>query len=138
MRLRRNAAGPRIEMLPLMDMVFLLLVVFMYAMLSMAVHHGLPVTLPASSTAEIEKNVALALTISASGEVFLDKEPVAVEALSSILAARKAASDDPEGISIRVFADKSVAYQAVYTVLDSVRAAGITRVSLQGEMENMR
>jgi biopolymer transport protein ExbD len=136
MRLRRSAAGPRIEMLPLMDMVFLLLVVFMYAMLSMTVHHGLPVTLPTSSAAEIEKNAALALTISASGEVFLDKEPVAVEALSSILAARKAALDDPEGISIRVFADKSVAYQAVYTVLDGVRAAGITRVSLQAETES--
>ena len=136
MRLRRSAAGPRIEMLPLMDMVFLLLVVFMYAMLSMAVHHGLPVTLPTSSAAEIEKNAALALTISASGEVFLDKEPVAVEALSSILAARKGVLDDPEGISIRVFADKSVAYQAVYTVLDGVRAAGITRVSLLGDTEN--
>ena len=136
MRLRRSAAGPRIEMLPLMDMVFLLLVVFMYAMLSMAVHHGLPVSLPASSAAEHEKHAAIALSISASGEVFLDKEPVAVEALSSILAARKAASDDPEGISIRIFADRSVAYQAVYTVLDGVRAAGITRVSLLGDTEN--
>ena len=136
MRLRRNAAGPRIEMLPLMDMVFLLLVVFIYAMLSMAVHRGLPVALPTSSAAGVEKNAALALTISASGEVFLNKEPVAAEALPSILAARKAASDDPEGISIRVFADKSVAYQAVYTVLDGVRAAGITRVSLLGDTEN--
>ena len=40
---RRRA---RIEMLPLIDIVFLLLVFFIYAMLSMAVHRGLPVALP--------------------------------------------------------------------------------------------
>ena len=45
----------RIEMLPLIDVVFLLLVVFIYTMLSMAVHHGLAVHLPSSSVAEIEK-----------------------------------------------------------------------------------
>ncbi len=39
----------RIEMLPLIDIVFLLLVFFIYAMLSMAVHRGLPVVLPTSS-----------------------------------------------------------------------------------------
>ena len=38
---------PRVEMLPLIDIVFLLLVVFIYTMLSMAVHRGLPVNLPA-------------------------------------------------------------------------------------------
>ena len=36
----------RIDMLPLIDIVFLLLVFFIYAMLSMAVHHALPVALP--------------------------------------------------------------------------------------------
>ena len=40
----------RIEMLPLIDTVFLLLVFFIYGMLSMAVHHSLPVQLPLSST----------------------------------------------------------------------------------------
>ncbi len=48
---------PRIEMLPLIDIVFLLLVFFIYAMLSMAVHRGLPVELPLSTTAEIDKKL---------------------------------------------------------------------------------
>ena len=46
----------RIEILPLIDIVFLLLVFFIYAMLSMAVHRGVPVDLPLSSeTAMPEK-----------------------------------------------------------------------------------
>jgi len=57
MKLNLNAhKSVRIEMLPLIDIVFLLLVVFIYAMLSMAVHRGLPVLLPSSSTSEIEKS----------------------------------------------------------------------------------
>ena len=133
MRLRRTASNPRIEMLPLIDLIFLLLIFFIYAMLIMAVHRGIPVSLPVSSTAEIERKITIALSISASGEVFLDQQPVAMEDLSSVLAAHKAGLDDPEGISIQIFADKSLAYQKLYAVLDSVRTAGISRVSLQAE-----
>ena len=45
----------RIEMVPLVDMFFLVLVFFIYAMLSMAVHRALPVQLPASSSAELNQ-----------------------------------------------------------------------------------
>ena len=48
---------PRIEMLPLIDIVFLLLVFFIYAMLSMAVHRSLPVVLPTSSAAQVDTAV---------------------------------------------------------------------------------
>ena len=47
----KKGKRPRIEILPLIDIVFLLLVFFIYAMLSMAVHRGLHVMLPSSSTA---------------------------------------------------------------------------------------
>ncbi len=47
MKINLPAPGkPRIEMLPLIDIVFLLLVVFIYSMLSMSVHRGLSVTFP--------------------------------------------------------------------------------------------
>ena len=49
---RPTSPQARIEILPLIDIVFLLLVFFIYAMLSMAVHRGMPVQLPSSSTAQ--------------------------------------------------------------------------------------
>ena len=55
----------RIEMLPLIDIVFLVLVFFIYAMLSMAVHRGLPVVLPISTTSKIDKKLVLSVTIKA-------------------------------------------------------------------------
>ena len=48
---RRKLKAVRIEMLPLIDVVFLLLVFFIYAMLSMAIHRGMQLDLPQSSTA---------------------------------------------------------------------------------------
>ncbi|MFN2368934.1 MAG: ExbD/TolR family protein [Desulfurivibrionaceae bacterium] len=53
----------RIEMLPLIDIVFLLLVFFIYAMLSMAVHRGLAVDLPVSAAAAPEKELILSVTV---------------------------------------------------------------------------
>ena len=78
----------RIEMIPLIDIVFLLLVVFIYAMLSMAVHRGLPVALPASRAAEIEKSLVLSVTMQRNGSVYLDKVPVPLEELTQTLRSR--------------------------------------------------
>ena len=66
----------RIEMIPLIDIVFLLLASLIYATLSMAVHRGLAVALPASAAAEIEKKLVLSVTMQRDGSVYLDKEPV--------------------------------------------------------------
>ena len=71
-----NPRKARIDMLPLIDIVFLLLVFFIYAMLSMAVHRALPVALPVSSTAPIDKQVNLSVTVDRSGAVFVDDRAI--------------------------------------------------------------
>lgn len=122
----------RIEMLPLIDIVFLLLVFFIYAMLSMTVHRGVAVNLPASSTAEVDKRLLLTVSVDAAGTVFLDKRAVALRDLSTQLAQRASGETDP---GVLLFADRSVTYQFLFTVLDRINAAGIQRVSLQAEAE---
>ena len=86
----------RIEMIPLIDIVFLLLVVFIYAMLSMAVHRGLPVALPASAAAEVEKNLVLAVTVEREGTIYLDKVPVPLEELTQALTLKAEGETDPD------------------------------------------
>jgi biopolymer transport protein ExbD len=120
----------RIEMIPLIDIVFLLLVVFIYAMLSMAVHRGLPVALPASRAAEIEKTLVLSVTMQRDGSVYLDKEPVPLEELTQTLTSRAEGQADP---GVLLFADKDVSYQDLFGVLDRIRQAGLHRISLQAE-----
>ena len=123
---------PRIEMLPLIDIVFLLLVFFIYAMLSMAVHRGLPVQLPASTTSELEKKSVIAITITENGAVFLDNNPVALFELGATL---RDALADSEDTFVQVFADRALSYQQLFQVLDQIKLSGAKQISLQAVAE---
>lgn len=123
---------PRIDMLPLIDMVFLLLVFFIYAMLSMAVHHALPVALPVSSTAPLDKQVTLSVTVDRSGSVFIDDTPVQLHQLAETLKAKAKTAKTP---GVLLFADNSITYQTLYAVIDQIKMAGIDRLSLECERQ---
>jgi biopolymer transport protein ExbD len=122
----------RIEMLPLIDIVFLLLVFFIYAMLSMAVHRGLPVELPLSTTAEIDKKLILSVTVKADNTIYVDKERVALMDLTRVLQSKAGDTREP---GVLIFADRALPYQMVYNILDKIRRAGISRISLQADFE---
>ena len=122
----------RIEMLPLIDIVFLLLVFFIYAMLSMAVHRGLPVELPLSTTAEIDKKLILSVTVEADAVIYVDKERVALADLTQVLQSKAGGIREP---GVLVFADRTLPYQMIYNVLDKIRQAGLSRISLQADFE---
>ena len=124
--------NPRIEMLPLIDVVFLLLVFFIYAMLSMAVHRGLPLVLPDSSSAKIDKKLVLSVSIKSEGTIYIDKHQVALEDLAETLKLRALHETDP---GVLLFADRSISYQTLFKVLDQIQTADIHRVSLQAESE---
>ena len=122
---------PRIEMLPLIDIVFLLLVFFIYAMLSMAVHHSLPVSLPVSSTAQIDTEQSLTVSVMQNGEIFLDKIKISMEELQLVLQDKAQKVSDGKDVQVDLFADEALSYQELYRVLDIIRTAGISNVSLQ-------
>jgi len=141
MRIRRPRRSARVEMTPLMDVVFLLLVYFIYAMMMMAVQKGLPVFLPSSTQAQRETTViAVGLTIQADGSMSIDKEPVTKENLAAVIdqkvrteAAAQGKDPSPDGPSVRIFADASLPYQGLYDVLDLLKAANIRKISLQAK-----
>jgi biopolymer transport protein ExbD len=122
----------RIEMLPLIDVVFLLLVVFIYTMLSMAVHRGLPVHLPKSETANIEKQLILSVTIEKDGTIYLDKQKINLDDLTNTLVQK---TRDRKNPGVLLFADNSIPYQELFRVLDRIKMAGLSRISLQAEAE---
>jgi biopolymer transport protein ExbD len=128
----RNKKRARIEMLPMIDIVFLLLVFFIYAMLSMAVHRGLPVNLPVSKTVKIDKKLILAVTVKADGSIFIDKEPVALDRVTTVLQVKAKGQNQP---GVLLFADRNLPYQSLFDVLDRIRQAGLNRISLQAELD---
>ncbi|MEE8416255.1 MAG: biopolymer transporter ExbD [Desulfobacterales bacterium] len=129
---RPDIRKARIEMLPLIDIVFLLLVFFIYAMLSMAVHRGLPVVLPTSSTAKIDKKLLVSVSIKSDGTIYVDEEQVQIENLTNVLAERAKEKIEP---GVLLFADHTIKYQRLFRVLDQIRTAGLSRISLQAEAD---
>ena len=125
----------RIEMLPLIDIVFLLLVFFIYAMLSMAVHKALPVVLPSSDTAKIHKQMVLSITVDSEGAIHVDKDPVPLQSLAAILKEKAGKTESP---GVLLFADKDLSYQDLFRVLDQITLAGISQVSLQAETDKRK
>ncbi len=120
----------RIEMLPLIDIVFLLLVFFIYAMLSMAVHRGLRVELPLSASAEIDQQAPLSVTVRESGEIYVDEALTTLADLPELLRRKTAAVAQPE---VLLFGEHEISYQRLFRVLDKIRESGISRISLQAE-----
>lgn len=118
----------RIEMIPLIDVVFLLLIFFIYAMLSMTIHKGIPVLLPKAETSLIDREEYLSIGITRDHRIFLDKREVPMEGLLQRLRERR--EGNPQ---LRVFitGDRSIPYEWVVRVLDTVRTSGLSKVSLE-------
>lgn len=131
----RGGKPARIEMLPLIDIVFLLLVFFIYALLSMAVHRGMDLDLPESSQAETSKETPLSLSIRTGQpdpEIFLGKKAIQLTDLGQELSM---ANESPEAPQILIFAEETLPYQQLYLVLDELHKNGISNISLQASAE---
>ncbi|MDW7772944.1 MAG: biopolymer transporter ExbD [Desulfobulbaceae bacterium] len=135
---RRSRPGSaRIEMVPLIDIVFLLLVFFIYAMLSMAVHRGMNLDLPDSSDPVRSGEALLSVSVAVEEgmpRVYLDQEEVSLQVLETMLHRRVLRADEKPGVLL--FADREVSYQQLYEVLDRISAAGVSAISLQAERKS--
>jgi len=125
----RIARRARIEIIPLIDIMFFLLATFVMVSLSMVKNQGLPVKLPvASSSAPQDRKEYTSITINDKGEFFFNKEPITRADLGPRLQAIKASHTDPK---IFVNGDGKTQFDNVVAVLDETRKAGISKVSIE-------
>lgn len=131
MRLPGRRRQARVEMLPLIDVVFLIMVFLIYAMLAMAVYKGMPVELPSSGSIAPSPVESIALTIQKDGAIWLDKLPVSPGKLHhDITRMIHTKGKEP---AVQIFADAMLPYQKLFNVLDILKKAGIKKISLQAK-----
>ena len=135
MKLRRHQRKKaRIEIIPMIDTMFFLLVFFMVATLSMTMQRGIPVNLPHAATAQEELRQVVTLTVTKDGKLLFDKEPVASpQEAAARLGRWKASGTD---VSVVVNADRSVEHGVVVELMDAVRQAGVTRIAVAVKPRN--
>ena len=122
----------RIEIIPLIDIIFFLLATFIMVSLSMTKNQGVQVALPAASSAaslgdqqEMEK--AVTLSVNEKGDVFWNKEKITIAQLPMKLSTLKASAKDPKVI---INSDAGADFKHVVAVLDEVRKIGIAKVGI--------
>ena len=129
---RRGKKGARIEIIPLIDIIFFLLATFIMVSLSMSKNQGVQVSLPGASTAqalgdnqELEK--AVTLSVNDKGEIFFNKDKILITQLPLRLQTYKLTAKDPKVI---INSDGAADFKYVVTVLDEVRRIGIAKVGI--------
>lgn len=125
---RRKA---RIEIIPLIDIVFFLLATFVMVSLSMVKNQGLIVKLPQSRmSAAVDRNDTVTLTVTGDGSYYLGKERVLAGDIQERLT--RLHRESPE-TSVIVNGDDTADFGAAVRALDEIRGAGISKVSIQTE-----
>jgi biopolymer transport protein ExbD len=119
-----SAPMSEINMIPLIDVMLVLLVIFIIT--APLLTHAVKIDLPkASSAGNNTRPENIQLGIKASGEVYWNGEPVAPTALEQRMAAAAQVDPQPE---VHLRADRTTAYETVAEVMAAAARAGLTRI----------
>lgn len=130
---RRRA---RIEIIPLIDIMFFLLATFVMVSLSMVHNQAVPVRLPVAATgAAQDRKDYVAITVNEQGGYFYNKETVSLEQMAARLRELKLTQPDPR---VFIAGDAHANFEAVMAALDEVRKAGITKVAIETQKSQKR
>jgi biopolymer transport protein ExbD len=129
-----SSGGPkkaRIEIIPLIDVIFFLLATFVLFTLSLNKIQSLPVDLP-QATPSVSKpdpeDEAIILQVSDAGTAYWNKELITLAEITPRLLNYKTTSTNPR---VLITGDDKAKYGATIRALDEVRKAGITQVSIE-------
>ena len=122
--LKREA---RVEMVSLMDVMFLVLVFFVYSVFNMAVHHGLKVDLPAAAGA-LEKGERVVVTLDAQDARQRHGRPLSQAELVATVARP---ADVRKETPVLISADRKASLGTGIELLARLKAAGVEKASFQ-------
>lgn len=128
---RRELKRTKIEIIPMIDTMFFLLVFFMLSSLALTRLNGLPVNLPRASTSPKQPVTDLTITVDKDQQVFVNKERVLLDDLGSKLL-EKAGGPNAEldQTSVIINADLTVPHGIVVRCIDESRSVGITHFAI--------
>jgi len=120
----------RIEIIPLIDVIFFLLATFVLFTLSLNRSQGLRVVLPESETGEPRDPSGTAtITVTQEGTMAWDKDPVTLDEFLERL--NEFHMEHPDDARILINADAESSYSSVIYAIDEVRKKGIQKVLIE-------
>ena len=126
----RRRRGVRLELTPLLDVMFLVLVFFIYSIFDMTMHRGVKVDLPGAKGVE-EKGERVVVTILPDDTLQLDGEALARPELLARVAALLAEAPEGEKPAVIVSGDRAASLGTGIALLAELKDLGVGRVSFQ-------
>lgn len=121
-----TSSAAKINLTPLIDVVFILLIFFVVTS-SFVKESGVDVSRPQADSATPQTSASIFVSVTAAGEVWIDRKVVAIRALRPLIA--QLHEQNPQG-SLVIVADRAAPTGLVVQVLDQARLAGISNVAL--------
>ncbi|PTY06570.1 biopolymer transporter ExbD [Opitutaceae bacterium EW11] len=119
----------RIEIIPLIDVIFFLLATFVLFTLSLNKSNGINVPLPKSETSEPRDPAnSVTITVTQEGTLAWDKDPISLEEFITRLQAYKQTEPNPK---VLINGDENALFAQARYVFDEVRKAGIQKVLIE-------
>ena len=120
----------RIEIIPLIDVIFFLLATFVLFTLSLNKSQGLHVALPDSETGVPRDPAGSAtITVTQEGTMAWDKDPVTLEEF--LIRLKQFHIEHPDDARVLINGDSEASFSSVIYVFDEVRKAGIQKVLIE-------
>ena len=127
---RRRRFLAEINVIPLVDVVLVLLVIFMVT--APMLYRGMDIKLPTSTSNTITPEERIVLTIERDQKLYLDKDPVSTGQMEFKLRSAKQRNAD---IAVYLRADRDVPYGTVVQVMDGVKRSGIEKLGMVTDPE---
>jgi biopolymer transport protein ExbD len=119
----------RIEIIPLIDVIFFLLATFVLFTLSLNRIQSIPVDLPSGKPPSGQQpEEPTTIQVSEAGSLFWNREPIDMVELPARIAQYKSSTEDPK---ILIAGDEKARFGTTVLVLDEIRRAGITKFSVE-------
>jgi biopolymer transport protein ExbD len=127
----------RIEIIPLIDIMFFLLASFMMVSLSQVHMKGMKVNLPTGQTGETQaKNEYISVSVDRDGHPYFDKEEM--KSYDDLLARLKKVHDENPEAKVFIRGDADTVHFNIIRVLDTLRSAGFYKVAFEIKSEALK
>ncbi|WP_293729123.1 biopolymer transporter ExbD [uncultured Phascolarctobacterium sp.] len=123
----RNRKTPELNIIPMIDIMFFLLVFFMLSTMYMIDLKTIPVKLPKAASAATDTSTTFAVSMKSDGSIYLGDTLTDMNAL--IMQASMEQKNNPN-FAIVIRAERDIDYGKVITLIDKLKGAGITRFGL--------
>ena len=133
LRNQKDNKTPEMQISPMIDMIFLLLVFFILSTMYMSELKTIPIRMPVAKNAIVQTRTTFVVSVKEDGSIWLSDKKTDVDTLTYQAATE--VKSNPE-MSVIIRADKKANYGQVMTVLDKLKGAGVTRFGMATDFGN--